>query len=227
MTDITKVYYEKLWKNKLKDKKWLANDGKGRVEFHCNIINNLGLHSDVKILDIGCGRGTLRKYLSFKNIYGVDISKEALKEAKKVYLNTVQVDLDKKPIPFKDNSFDIVVCLGVIEHIFNPLRLLQECHRALKKNGTLFLLAPNILSFRNILRMIIKRRFPKTSIDDIGYDGGHIAYFSHKDLAELVAKSGFRKYKFNLDCGKLKTFFGLGHKLFPTLFSDISITAIK
>ncbi len=62
MSPVDKVQesYEQLWKKKLNDPEWLKNDGKGRVEFCADFLkaNNM-ISNETKILDIGCGRGTL------------------------------------------------------------------------------------------------------------------------------------------------------------------------
>jgi SAM-dependent methyltransferase len=49
-------------------------------------------------------------------------------------------DLEKLPVP--DRSMDAVLNINVLEHVADPLRVLRECHRALRPGGRLFLVAP-------------------------------------------------------------------------------------
>ncbi|SVC03717.1 uncharacterized protein METZ01_LOCUS256571, partial [marine metagenome] len=74
-----------------------------------------------KILDVGCGPGVQTKFLTEHNdVYGVDISQDALKEADQNGLTTVYSNLDKADIPFENNFFDIIVATDIFEHLFDP-----------------------------------------------------------------------------------------------------------
>ena len=91
-----------------------------------------------KILDVGCG---IRPYeILFKNseYIGIDIEGGGHKEEYK----KVDKYFDGKNIPFRDNSFDLVICTQVIEHNIEYEFLLKEIYRVLKKNGFLLLTAP-------------------------------------------------------------------------------------
>jgi len=87
-----------------------------------------------KILDLGCGGGW--EYLG-KNYEttGVDISEEAVEQAKKIYPNALVADL--KELPFPDNTFDSVISLDIFGHILkeNKDQVLSEIKRVLKPNG--------------------------------------------------------------------------------------------
>ena len=47
-------------------------------------------------------------------------------------------DLDKFPYPIKDNTYDEIKAIDVLEHLNNPLQAMNEIHRILKPNGILF-----------------------------------------------------------------------------------------
>ena len=96
-----------------------------------------------KILDIGCGDyASLSCYLSgFKNaqVYAGDINPSSVANAKKI---TKRVNFSVFPaeaLPFKDNFFDFVFILDVLEHVNNPLLALKEAKRVVKKNGFIFI----------------------------------------------------------------------------------------
>lgn len=111
------------------------------------------------ILDLGCGKASLRKIMYHNSInmkyIGIDISKSPLEEALNlkskepaIYLN---YDLNNG-IPLVDNSADVIVCFEIIEHIGKNkgINLLKECYRVLKKDGVLFLSTPNTKYAENI-----------------------------------------------------------------------------
>ncbi len=100
-----------------------------------------------KILDVGCGRGEMVFACKQKGAkaFGIDFSFNALKFGKKLGLKNL-VQADAISLPFKNNSFDKIVFLEVIEHIPKELehQLLSELNRVLKKNGLLVITtAPN------------------------------------------------------------------------------------
>lgn len=94
-----------------------------------------------KLLDIGCGN--CRNLLPFKNLnlYGMDFSKEMLKQAEKfckkfdLIVNLKESDMRK--LPFKDNFFDYCLCLASLHHLNkgDADKTLKEIYRILKKDG--------------------------------------------------------------------------------------------
>ncbi|MCD4719849.1 MAG: class I SAM-dependent methyltransferase [Desulfobacula sp.] len=49
-----------------------------------------------------------------------------------------------QPLSFKDNEFDIVICMEGIEHVLEPVRLISELCRICKAKGKIFITTPNI-----------------------------------------------------------------------------------
>jgi len=98
-----------------------------------------------KILDIGCGTGEtikfLKNYLPKAEIYGLDSSLVAIKFARSRKLNNIKKGSATK-LPFKDNSFDLVLLLDVLEHIKDDQKALKEAKRVLKPSGSIIVTAP-------------------------------------------------------------------------------------
>ena len=134
-----------------------------------------------RVLDVGCGDGVLSRLCAFDGhtatIVGID---------KK------DVDLDTQPLPYHDGLFDAVICLDVVEHVLDPRRLLAEVCRVLHPDGVLILATPNIRWFGYLWAMLWQGRFPRTSYDPVGYDGGHLHYFTYSDVRALLLEAGFR-----------------------------------
>ena len=185
--------YDKLWETKLNDPQWLKNDGKGRVEFCADFLKASNkINNNTKLLDIGCGRGTLKYFLNTDVVlYGVDISKKAILEAQKIYAKADVVDLNSEKLPYEENAIDIVTALDVIEHVFDPLFFLREIHRVLKPGGQVVLSTPNFLQESLLKSLVHSKRFPKTSGDSFPYDGGHIHFFTYQDVFDLMKAIGF------------------------------------
>lgn len=97
------------------------------------------------LLDIGCGFGYGTNFLSFahNSAIGIDISVDALLLARSRYTTPVFARADATGLPFKDQSFDTVVAMEVIEHITNQEAFMSEVLRVLTQHGMLILSTPN------------------------------------------------------------------------------------
>jgi methionine biosynthesis protein MetW len=152
------------------------------------------LTPQARYLDIGCwdGSSTLlyEPFETFQEIYGVDISEAAVSEAVNKGINAHAVDINHENLPFPDNYFDFVTFVDVIEHLIEPYHILREIKRVLRSQGKLIIGTVNVGSLSNRLRILFGRR-PRTSHDD-GWDGGHLLYFTPRELEDLLLNYDFQ-----------------------------------
>jgi len=99
------------------------------------------------VLEVGCGPGLGLSMLSnhAKMIAGGDITKESLRLAKKKCMgrnNIAVISMDAHDMPFKSESFDVIICVATIIYLELP-KFLSECYRVLRKGGLLILNTPN------------------------------------------------------------------------------------
>ncbi|WP_052374275.1 class I SAM-dependent methyltransferase [Methanobacterium sp. SMA-27] len=100
--------------------------------------------SDINILEVGCGSARLSCFLASKGYKTtcLDYSESALKVARKNYELTHNkgrfVVGDAKKLPFEDNSFDIVLSTGLLEHFKDPQIVINEMTRVLKPEGIFY-----------------------------------------------------------------------------------------
>lgn len=92
------------------------------------------------VLDVGCGMGQITEMLYLKGIkvVGIDIGGSIRKCEVWKHLHASLILGDAINLPFKSEMFDAVVCCGVLEHVYNERKFLEECRRVLK-NKALFL----------------------------------------------------------------------------------------
>jgi SAM-dependent methyltransferase len=81
-------------------------------------------------------------------LVGIDIDKEGVLKWR---LPDTLVG-DGKKLPFRDNSFDVILCLEVLEHLYDPFCLFVETYRVLKPQGELLITTPNAYGWWNFLR---------------------------------------------------------------------------
>ncbi len=113
------------------------------------VIKELLKHIDttkkLKIVDFGCGTGAFTaQFLAFPfELHGIDISSKCIDYAKVKYpqINFTVGDVEKTN--FADNSFDLVLCSGLLHHFPDFKNVLQEVYRILKVGGILIAYDPH------------------------------------------------------------------------------------
>jgi SAM-dependent methyltransferase len=112
----------------------------------CGTIRNLKSHGS--LLDIGCSSGAFLRAMKSDSwrLYGVEISPE---EAERARGSTGAEIFNGDPLtaPFLPESFDVITCFHLLEHVYKPLELLERVHSWLKPGGVLYVILPNIDSW--------------------------------------------------------------------------------
>jgi SAM-dependent methyltransferase len=95
-----------------------------------------------KILDIGCGTGTMLRYLSrYGDAQGADADEEAVRFCRLRSAGNI-TQLTGASLPFPDSSFEVVTMLDVLEHIDDDVAALEEVWRILRSGGTFIVTVP-------------------------------------------------------------------------------------
>lgn len=115
-----------------------------------DFIDFLDIQSGYYVLDIGCGMGHVLIELARRNsncmFYGVDISSEQLSKIPPLAGDNLIVQkVSANQLNFKDNTFDVVYLRYLLEHVKNPLAVVNEAYRVLKPDGKIFVQENNIL----------------------------------------------------------------------------------
>lgn len=177
---------EKNWEDESKQWKNLFYSKDGTL---IKWLFKVGKKSD-KILDQGCGIGqyafTVYKF-GFKKVVGLDYSEKlietAKENAKKLKYKIGFVKGDIREMPFKDNSFDIVISGGVIEHVPESLKTIEELSRIIKKEGYLLIHIPQKISTFTLLKLFQKA----IGTWKLGYEKS----FTKKGFTKMLNQSGF------------------------------------
>ncbi len=123
-----------------------------RVREAVKLLIRHGIRANVYV-DLGCNDGSIAvevaKVVGAKNIYCIDIDRNALAKAKEKGLITHEIDLSIGKIPLNEESADLITAFEVIKHLINPDNMLREAHRILKRGGHLLITTPNLVSWVN------------------------------------------------------------------------------
>jgi SAM-dependent methyltransferase len=168
---------------------------------------------DKRVLDLGCRAGALtRAYVEGNEVVGVDVDREALEQAAALGIETVWASADE-PLPFPDESFDVVVAGELLEHLRFPDRTLAEARRVLRPGGLVIGSVPNTYRLKSRLRFLVGR--PPEFADD----PTHLRMFAGADVLRLL--DGFEEAELRYVAGRLVP-------LSPRLFAnDIVFRARK
>lgn len=138
--------------NKLNEiKKFYDNNYYSNIPMHVKatshyrkLAKKIGVCEDDNVLDVACGVGQwlLACREVGARISGIDLSTSAIEVCKK-NLDGVFFDTSAECLPFEDDSFTVVSCLGSLEHFMDPVRSLREMVRVSKSHARFLILVPN------------------------------------------------------------------------------------
>lgn len=158
--------------------KWLIN------HFALALIRQARILHPRTILEAGCGEGFILERLYRANIgektVGIDFLEKAISIGKKErpHLDLRVADVYK--LPFKDNSFDLVICSEVLEHLKEPEKALKELQRVCKRYVILSVPNEPLFSIANFVR--------GKNLSRMGNDIEHIQHWSGSSFEAFVNK---------------------------------------
>lgn len=167
-------------------------------------IQRRNLKADAAHLDIGSGSGALIELLQKEckvKSRGCDYTRELMK------LPGIEVDianLNQDSLPYADNTFDLVTCTEVVEHLERFRFIVREISRVTKPGGLIIFSTPNILNLRSRLRFFcfgFWNLFGPLPLHHSRLDttGGHINPVSWFYLAHAMMDAGLEDVSWSVD----------------------------
>lgn len=108
------------------------------------IADTLRPYVSGNVLEVGVGNGSVARYFFNKKYYGIDIDEEHVNYCNDLFKtkNFFKVDVEKGLPAFFRHKFDTVICVNVLEHVFNDNASVDNAWRMLKKGGKLVIIVP-------------------------------------------------------------------------------------
>ncbi|MEO7384837.1 MAG: class I SAM-dependent methyltransferase [Novosphingobium sp.] len=148
--------------------------------------------SGASVLDAGCGGGdfSVGLHQAGLKVYGCDLNASAIAVADQRGIGRFAVSslYDSLAAPFNLETFDAIVTIEVIEHLYSPLTFARRCHEALVPGGILVVSTPYWGYAKNVVLGLTNRVDRALTAR---WEGGHIKHFSRATLTGLMQESGF------------------------------------
>lgn len=154
--------------------------------------------TNVKILEIGAAYGETLYYLKQNGIasevVGIDLfeDKQNPQHYKSVD-NFIFGNIEEINLEQYNNYFDIILLPDVLEHLFEPKKVLQNVKKYLTDDGQIILSMPNIRHYSAIKKIVFNGdfRYEESGI----FDYTHVRFYCRKNIQELLENAGYQVVK--------------------------------
>lgn len=161
------------------------------------ILDLLQNHSGKRVMDIGCGNGSVSEVLvqNGYELVGIEPSESGITccREKMPQAEFYQKSLGEDFSFLNGKQFDVVLCSEVIEHLYDPAQLFEVAASFLSAGGLLLITCPYHGYLKNLILSLLN------SWDfhwQPGVTGGHIKFWSRRTLADMAAGHGFTERAF-------------------------------
>ena len=151
------------------------------------------IEKNTRVLDVGCGDGTLMEFLNDNNeidIRGIEISKINVQKCIGKGLTVIEGDAEKDLTQFPDSSFDFVILSQTLQAFLNPEIVIQELLRVGKKA---IVTVPNFGFWKVRLHLLAKGTMPITkNLPDEWYNTPNLHMCTIKDFYKFCNERGIK-----------------------------------
>lgn len=166
-----------------------------RYEKHRRKIIKSILHTlpHGRLLDLGCGEGVFSK-MAAKNgieVVSLDVKPVFVRTSSSLGKRIVPIVGSAGELPFKDDAFNAVMFLNVIEHLdsVDGLRCLKEIRRILKRGGNLLVSTPNTFGLVSFYGRLIEKA---ANYKFCAWDPTHVKLYSPNEIITILHGLGFK-----------------------------------
>lgn len=145
------------------------------------------------VLEVGCGSGATLRWLKeaglARSTTGIELSAVAAAQAAQHCDRLFRGDADEALGKLRDERFDTVLCLDVLEHLMDPWATLTSVQALVKPGGTLIVSLPNVRHHSVVLPLLFRGRWEYQCAGIM--DRTHLRFFTRDAATRMLEDSGF------------------------------------
>jgi len=180
------------WRN-VKREHYLEKDAGYFAHTRRDLIALIPIISGARVLEIGCALGHTLAAIKYEGLASEVVGVELLdlprtaaerRSVDRYIVGNIETDkLDLDP-----ESFDVVICGDVLEHLNDPWSVIKTVHQLLRRNGVLIASVPNVREVRTLYNIIVRGDFAYTDIGVL--DRTHLRFFCRRNILALLTGAG-------------------------------------
>jgi methionine biosynthesis protein MetW len=179
------------------------------------------IKNKARIIDLGCGEGSLIKLLQRKNInvVGIDIDNKKIEKCIHQGLSVINYNINDGFLDYKDKSFDYVILNQTLQVVKNPVKILNE---AVRIGKTVVVGFPNFAYYSIRFSLLLKGKMPVSkTLPYQWYDTPNIHLFTIKDFINICCKNKIKIIK------KVYPKIKILSSIWPNLLSEQAIFLVE
>ena len=150
-----------------------------------------------RVLEVGCGAGGNAAWLrqhGATRLVGIDIDPESVATAARVLDLAIEGRVESV-LPTVDESFDLIICADVLEHLVDPWSVLAQLRDRLAEGGVILASIPNIRQYRSLWRIAFGAGFAPER--EGVFDATHLRFFTRRNIDDMFRASGLRPIRWS------------------------------
>ena len=191
------------------------------------IISEL-IENNTRVLDVGCGDGTLMKYLKDKknvDTRGLEILKKNVQDCTSKGLSVIEGNAEKDLHQFPNLSFDYVILSQTLQAFYNPEKVIDDLLRVANKA---IVTIPNFGHWKVRIHLLLKGTMPITeTLPNEWYNTPNLHMCTIKDFFNFCSKKKIELYKSIALNGEKTSTINSGNINIRNLSSELGIFLIK
>ncbi|WP_238590862.1 glycosyltransferase [Paenibacillus beijingensis] len=163
-----------------------------------NLIELKSASAPIRVLEVGCAcGGTLLKIKDMypnAELYGIELNQASGQIANR--FADVRTDNVETTLSYPANFFDYIIFADVLEHLYDPWKVVENAKNYLKEDGKMLVSLPNVSHF-SVIRDMLEGNW---TYQDAGLmDRTHVRFFTRKEMIKMFERAGFN----NIDIGSV------------------------
>ena len=153
--------------------------------------------SNSYVLDVGCARCGLLQYLRDKKncrVMGLDVTSHAVSFGKEKGIEVIKCDIEEDEIPV---VYDVVILSALLEHLIDPLLVLEKLRHNLRDDGCIIILVPNFSHIYARIQYLLGKNITAFGVTEEDIKLGiqpyaHLRFYNKATLSHILHKTGYR-----------------------------------